>query len=103
MMMMNTQRQKQNVQKLPDLQLEQTNQQANLKKLSLDPHLVLLRKCRSDVSYHVCIYFVAEILQFRGLWFFVFMHFETNLIPQIDVCKDIFIHETAIGALYSIG
>lgn len=69
MMMMNTQRQKQNVQKLPDLQLEQTNQQANLKKLSLDPHLVLLRKCRSDVhvSYHVCIYFVAEILQFRGL------------------------------------
>lgn len=72
MMMMNTQKQKQhvrkqNVQKLPDLQLEQTNQQANLKKLSLDPHLVLLRKCRSDVSYHVCIYFIAEILQFRGL------------------------------------
>lgn len=56
MMMMNTQRQKQNVQKLPDLQLEQTNQQANLKKLSLDPHLVLLRKCRSDVSYRVCVF-----------------------------------------------
>lgn len=55
-MMMNTQRRKQNVQKLPDLQLEQTNQPANLKKLSLDPHLVLLRKCRSDVSYRVCVF-----------------------------------------------
>lgn len=59
--MMNTQRQKQrvrkqNVQRLPDLQLEQTKQQANLKKQSLDPHLVLLRKCHSDVSYHVCVF-----------------------------------------------
>lgn len=60
-MMMNTQRQKQhvqkqNVQKQPGQQLEQTNKQANLKKQSLDPHLVLLRKCHSDVSYHVCVF-----------------------------------------------
>lgn len=92
MMMMNTQRQKQNVQKLPDLQLEQTNQQANLKKLSLDPQLVLLRKCRSDVSYHVCIYFVAEILQFRGLWFFVFMHFCRQVWYLKLMCVKIYLY-----------